>query len=1090
MANSSTNYTIPLGIDTKGLFSDIQEISKGVDILEAEVTGASKAMQDGFAKTVAAGEKVQATFKDTVESARLLKDAAKTMGKELGEALGSKDFETRVKKFQELIGKVKGSKINMDIQFNEATIRELQKGLKGASAEIEHFKTLVAAAKVQLASLDPDTDEFRTLAEQIAITEGFMEGLGEATEQVEFKSKSLKAQLRLMKEELALMEEQGLESTAAFEKLSIEAGKLEDQIGDTAQRVRVLASDTKHIDAAIQGVTGLVGAMTAAQGAEALFGTENEELARSIQKVTAAMAILQGIQAVAQALNKDSALSILFLRGARQADTVAAGAQTAATTAQATATEGATVATNGLTAALLRNPITLVVVAIVAAVAALYQFTKGSEDAKAATDDLNRSLEDQQKILDLDIAALKRRTDLRVAELGLMQGTEQEIIKVQGRSLQDQMNLNLATLEENRRKLNSIEGFGKEEVEQRKKLNEAIQKGEAFHNDIVGQINLKGVEQDKQRLEDAKKAREQYIQFVRQATAAELEARGENTIKQRADKQRAQARAEINQRIQDLQKELSLTAENEEKKNQAIAALRKLLTKRLADIARDEARELAALQLSGAKMLLDLAKEGVDDAAKLRELELNEISLNEQEKLAIILESYRGQKVLQDFLIQANADAAERKRKEVNLKFAIEEAKNQEQLQIAALEIAYGFKDLPARVEQAKQEDILRVQIKFAEIRLQQLKDSGKKETDLVVVMAIREVEALKGALDKAIKGGKRYTSLFDLLGLEAEGGLTPAQVSAIQQGTQAIITAYKQVTDFLIQSNQAQIKSSSEKVQAFQNEIDTLEGTLKKEQELRRKGYANTAEQAEKDLAAKKAQQDEEIRNRKELFEKQKEIQRQQLIVDTISQGSSLITASANVLEGFSTIPVVGPILGAIAVAAMIAGFIASKAAAFRAVNNQQSFGEGGTIDGKPHSAGGTKYYNPDGSVVELEAGEEVTRKTMSDKYRPLLKAINNDQLAYMSDESLAALLKGTGVSFQTDIPEEAENASQAYDTAKSVHFIATGGKAEGGEDIKAIREGVEYLADRKKTEVETWEDENFRYERKGNKTTKIRKA
>lgn len=58
-------------------------------------------------------------------------------------------------------------------------------------------------------------------------------------------------QLRGLKQELAALETAGQEGTAAFNKLLISAARLEDQIGDTRDRVRILASDTFKFDAAV-----------------------------------------------------------------------------------------------------------------------------------------------------------------------------------------------------------------------------------------------------------------------------------------------------------------------------------------------------------------------------------------------------------------------------------------------------------------------------------------------------------------------------------------------------------------------------------------------------------------------------------------------------------------------------------------------------------------------------------------------------------------------------------------------------------------------------------------------------------------------
>ena len=63
-------------------------------------------------------------------------------------------------------------------------------------------------------------------------------------EQAAKKSQSLRGQLSGLKQQITLLEQSGQTGSKAFTDLTIQAAKLEDQIGDTRERVRVLASDT------------------------------------------------------------------------------------------------------------------------------------------------------------------------------------------------------------------------------------------------------------------------------------------------------------------------------------------------------------------------------------------------------------------------------------------------------------------------------------------------------------------------------------------------------------------------------------------------------------------------------------------------------------------------------------------------------------------------------------------------------------------------------------------------------------------------------------------------------------------------------
>jgi hypothetical protein len=126
---------------------------------------------------------------------------------------------------------------------------------------------------------------------------------GESVEQVEQKTKSLKTQLKEMKALLA----SGTLDNAQFNKLSKEAGDLQDKIGDVNQQVKNLASDSKKLDGMISITQGIVGGFAAVEGITAMVGEGNEDLQKTMVKLQGAMSALAGIQAVANTLNKTSA---------------------------------------------------------------------------------------------------------------------------------------------------------------------------------------------------------------------------------------------------------------------------------------------------------------------------------------------------------------------------------------------------------------------------------------------------------------------------------------------------------------------------------------------------------------------------------------------------------------------------------------------------------------------------------------------------------------------------------------------------------------------------------------------------------------
>jgi RNase P/RNase MRP subunit p29 len=153
-----------------------------------------------------------------------------------------------------------------------------------------------------------------------------LDNQAKAIDNVGKSGKSLTGQLRGLKQELAQLELAGQDGTEAFNKLLISAAKLEDQIGDTRDRVKILASDTFKFDAAVGATQALASGFELAQGAAALFGNENEDLQEALVKITAATAVANGVQQLSSLIKEESAVKTAVLAARTSALTVATGA--------------------------------------------------------------------------------------------------------------------------------------------------------------------------------------------------------------------------------------------------------------------------------------------------------------------------------------------------------------------------------------------------------------------------------------------------------------------------------------------------------------------------------------------------------------------------------------------------------------------------------------------------------------------------------------------------------------------------------------------------------------------------------------------
>lgn len=162
---------------------------------------------------------------------------------------------------------------------------------------------------------------------------------------IESSTAPLKRKLKDLQGIMAQMNLDGLSNTDQFTRMAVEAGRYKDAISDAKQATSNFANDTFKLEAGIQAFEGVAGAVSIAAGAMGLLGGENKKVQQAILQVQGALNILNGIQAFANVLNKDS---VLMLR----LKSIWAAASATATTADAVAEGVDTVAVGANTIAL------------------------------------------------------------------------------------------------------------------------------------------------------------------------------------------------------------------------------------------------------------------------------------------------------------------------------------------------------------------------------------------------------------------------------------------------------------------------------------------------------------------------------------------------------------------------------------------------------------------------------------------------------------------------------------------------------------------------------------------------------------------
>lgn len=283
--------------------------------------------------------------------------------------------------------------IDRIVDTNKASLAKLQEEYKRLSSEAakafseardaDYRRYIEAAKNIQseITLREKLINEAQASADQLLQEEKALKKQKETAEKNVSTQISLRTQLRNVREELALLEANGQRGTEAFKKLQQEAGRLTDAIGDATTQARIFSHDNRGLQGMISGLSGVVGAFSAAQGAVALFAGENEDLQKVMLKVQSLMSITIGLQQVANTINKDSAFILTTVAKAKEL-------LAAATNKLTIALGGSTIAAKALMATLTLG----LSVAITVIIAALSKLQSKQAEAKKAQEEFNKKV--------------------------------------------------------------------------------------------------------------------------------------------------------------------------------------------------------------------------------------------------------------------------------------------------------------------------------------------------------------------------------------------------------------------------------------------------------------------------------------------------------------------------------------------------------------------------------------------------------------------------------------------------------------------------------------------------------------------------
>lgn len=212
-----------------------------------------------------------------------------------------------------------------------------------------------------------------------------------------------------------------------LEETKEKAAELKDMANDTAEEIKNMSSDTRGLDMLKDAVSVAGNSFSALAGAIGLATGEEDKMKQAVVAFTTVQSTLNGITAVSNALEKQSALMTGITTLQKKAKTIATKLETAAQEGNIVATTGATIAMKAFNAVAAANPLGLLVTAIGAVVAAWAVFSSGTDDSANAVKNLDYEI----NVLKADLVTLGNIAQDTVTYLNKIGGARVDVLQTQ-----------------------------------------------------------------------------------------------------------------------------------------------------------------------------------------------------------------------------------------------------------------------------------------------------------------------------------------------------------------------------------------------------------------------------------------------------------------------------------------------------------------------------------------------------------------------------------------------------------------------------------------------------------------------------------
>jgi hypothetical protein len=425
---------------------------------------------------------------------------------------GSKQAKEASARALELDARLKAAdantgKFNRNVGNYSGALNTLQKALQDVSKRIDENTKSGIQNEAVMEALQKEQGLLVTLVD--AQSKGFANATSE---------------IRNNQQAILLLSQIYGEDSAVVTELTKKTAQLSDTVGDMKATIKAQASDTHVFDGLIGAAQGLVGVYSVAQGAAALFGSENEELQKTFVKLQAVMAVLQGLQSIQNALQKESAARQLINIGLQKVTTIQTSLLTAAESKNIIVRYAAIVAQKALNLAMSAagGPLLAIIGIITLIVISLKSFAAESQKAAKSLEQLSAEFDRDIKSLENYGDDVKRLGEETIADLERNFASEKEIRDQRSKNLREQFR---ATFDLEQQYARDVEIQRRKLVKTLKKNTDDLTEEDKKQLDLQDQLIQKFKDVQKKRADLASQIRVGSAQNERATTLENIKAR-------------------------------------------------------------------------------------------------------------------------------------------------------------------------------------------------------------------------------------------------------------------------------------------------------------------------------------------------------------------------------------------------------------------------------------------------------------------------------------------------------------------------------------------------------------------------------------